>query len=279
MTQPTLVSSAESVAEGPAPTNVKSSRKRSRYDHFGEHIRYLSVEEWTQFLDAIEDYRHKLMMRVIYELGCRVGEFVRIQLKHLSFARSTVYFSAENTKTRQRRVSHLPSGLMNEIKSLLRQQGRMAHRTERLLRPNEYLFFPANDPKRRYTENRLRQVFAQYIRTVGLDREYGRDRQGRALHELTIHSLRHSHIMHYVHVYKLPLPIVQKQVGHKSLKTTSVYLRPSDEHVGQAYADARRYSPAVTNPPKGLRPPLSSLGNDSTQPHTARDDCPPGAHP
>ena len=45
--------------------------------------------------------------------------------------------------------------------------------------------------------------------------------------------------MHYVHVYKLPLSIVQRQVGHKTLKATSVYLRPSDEQVGQAYGEAR----------------------------------------
>lgn len=230
------------------------------------------MEEWSQFLDVIEDYRHKLMMRVIYELGCRVGEFVRIQLKHLSFRRHTVYFPAENTKTRQRRVSHLPTGLMNEIKSLLRQDGRMAQRSEHVHQPQGYLFHPAADPKRRYAENRLRQIFAGYIQRVGLDREYGRDRRGRALHELTIHSLRHSHIMHYVHVYKLPLPIVQKQVGHKSLKTTSVYLRPSDEHVGQAYADARRHSTEVTNRPQALST-LNSLSpyNDSTQLHPTRN--------
>jgi integrase len=87
---------------------------------------------------------------------------------------------------------------------------------------------------------------------AGLDREYARDRKGRILHELTIHSLRHSHIMHYVHVYKLPLPVVQKQVGHTTLKATSVYLRPSDEHVGQAYEQARRYSAPVTKPPQAL---------------------------
>ena len=239
--------------EAATTTNVKPSRKCPRYDHFGEHIRYLSVEEWTQFLDVIEDYRHKLMMRMIYELGCRVGEFTKIQLKHLSFARDTVYFPAENTKTRQRRVSHLPAGLMNEVKSLLRTQGRMAQRTDRVLRPNDFLFFPCSNPHQPYTPNRLRQLFSRYICLVGLDREYGRDRKGRALHELTIHSLRHSHIMHYVHVHKLPLPIVQKQVGHKSLKTTSVYLRPSDEHVGQAYAAVRRYSEQMTNPPQDLR--------------------------
>ena len=41
--------------------------------------------------------------------------------------------------------------------------------------------------------------------------------------------------MTYIHIYRLPLPIVQKQVGHKTLKATSVYLNPSDEAVREAY--------------------------------------------
>ena len=68
--------------------------------------------------------------------------------------------------------------------------------------------------------------------------------------------------MHYVHVYKLPLPIVQKQVGHKTLKATSVYLRPSDEAVGSAYDEAR----ARTEPnlqAKGFYSPKSSFSHDS----------------
>ena len=247
-------------------SNVKSSRKSRRYERFGETIRYLTIEEWQQFLDAIEDYRHKLMMQVIYELGCRVGEFVRIQLKHLAFGRNTVYFPAENTKTRKRRVSHLPLGLMNELKSLLRREGRMAQRSQRIHRPNDYLFSPGRNPRQRYTENRLRQIFGRYARLAGLDREYARDRKGRVLHELTIHSLRHSHIMHYVHVHKLPLPIVQKQVGHTTLRATSVYLRPSDEHVGQAYHQVRRYSAPVTKLPQTLNTlEASSFDNDSNK--------------
>lgn len=45
--------------------------------------------------------------------------------------------------------------------------------------------------------------------------------------------------MHYIHHHKLPLPIVQKQVGHRSLRSTSVYLNPSDEAVGEAYREAQ----------------------------------------
>src|ERR1039457_6359648 len=91
---------------------VKSSRK---YEAFGEVIRYLTLEEWQQLTDCIDDYRHKLMIRLIYHLGCRVGEFSRIQIKHLDFNRHNVLFPAENTKTGPRRPSHIPRGLMNEI--------------------------------------------------------------------------------------------------------------------------------------------------------------------
>ncbi len=68
---------------------------------------------------------------------------------------------------------------------------------------------------------------------------YGYDSLGRALKMFTIHSLRHSHIMHYAVDRGVPLPIVQKQVGHRSLKTTSVYLSPSTEKIAQAYREAR----------------------------------------
>jgi integrase len=113
------------------PNNIESSprqhpykkrRRAQRYERFGEIIRYLTQDELQQFFDSIDQYRHKLMFQVIYELGCRVGEFVRIQVKHVHFSRSTVFFPAENTKTRHPRVSYLPQGLTNELKSLLRQK-------------------------------------------------------------------------------------------------------------------------------------------------------------
>jgi integrase len=104
--------------------------------------------------------------------------------------------------------------------------------------PESFLFHPPGKSGRRYSENRIRQVFLHYVKKAGLDREYGQDSRGRRLHQFTIHSLRHTHIMHHVHEYKVPLPIVQKQVGHKTLKATSVYLKPSDEAVAEAYEEA-----------------------------------------
>ena len=220
---------------GAKASNVKHSRK---YERFGETIRYLTLDEWQKLLDCVEDYRHKLMFRVIYHLGCRVGEFVRIQLKHLDFNRSTVFIPADNTKTGHKRTSHLPAGIMNEIKSMLRREGRMLKRTDHMADLEDFLFKRARRTGKRYSENRIRQIFQRYVMRAGFGREYGSDSQGRKLHAITIHSLRHSHIMHHIHTFKLPLPIVQKQVGHRTLRATSVYLNPSDEAVGDAYRAA-----------------------------------------
>jgi len=180
------------------------------------------------------------MFQVIFELGCRVGEFVRIQVKHINFNRSTVLFPAENTKTKHTRISYLPKGLTNEIKSMLKQKGLMNKRGDKVRISEAYLFYPGRRWNKHYTENRIRQIFQKYIEKAGLQQIYGKDTKGRNLKMFTVHSLRHSHLVSYVIDKKVPLPIVQKQVGHRSLKTTSVYLQPLTEKMAQAYSDARR---------------------------------------
>ncbi len=217
----------------------KRNKHAKRYERFGEIIRYLTMEELRQFFDGIDIYQHKLMFEVMYELGCRVGEFVKIQVKHISFSRSTIFFPAENTKTRHTRISYLPKGLTNEIKSILKQRKMMTQRDETVKKADAYLFHPGRRWNKPFTENRIRQVFQHYIIKAGLQQIYGSDRLGRNLRMFTVHSLRHSHVMHYAVDRAVALPIVQKQVGHRSLKTTSVYLSPSTEKIGMAYRTAR----------------------------------------
>jgi len=218
-----------------------NQRQGLKYERFGEIIRYLTVDELKQLFDSIDNYTHKLMFEVIYELGCRVGEFVKIQVKHLNFSRSTIFFPAENTKTKHPRISYLPKGLTNEIKSLLRQRGVMNKRGDKIKKTDAYLFHPGKRWNHRYTENRIRQIFQIYIKRASLHQVYGKDSCGRQLKMFTVHSLRHSHIMHYTVDCGLPLPIVQKQVGHRNLKTTSVYLSASTEKVAEAYRKARQH--------------------------------------
>jgi len=225
---------------GTRPDPYRKPRRAKRYERFGEVIRYLTMEELKLFFDGIDNYRHKLMFEVMYELGCRVGEFIRIQIKHINFGRSAIFFPAQNTKTKYARLSYLPAGLTNEIKSLLKQQKLMTQRDDRIKNADAYLFHPGRRWNTPYTENRIRQLFQQYIDRAGLQQIYGTDSLGRNLRMFTVHSLRHAHVMHYAVDRGVALPIVQKQVGHRSLKTTSVYLSPSTEKIGMAYRTARQ---------------------------------------
>ena len=219
-----------------APQKKKPSKK---YERFGEIIRHFSIEETNQLFDSIDNYKHKLMFEIIYELGCRVGEFVRIQVKQLNFSRSTVFFPAENTKTKHARISYLPKGLTNEIKSMLKQKGLMSKRGDRVRMPEAYLFHPGKRRNKPYTPNRIRQIFQIYVYKAGLQQVYGKDTLSRNLKMFTVHSLRHSHAYHNIVDRGVPLPIVQKQLGHSNLKTTSVYLQPSTESMAKAYNAVR----------------------------------------
>ena len=224
----------------------KRAASGKKYERFGELIRYLNQDELSQFFDGIDNYRHKLIFEMIYELGCRVGEFVRIQVKHLNFSRSTVLFPAENTKTKHARISYLPKGLTNEVKSMLKQKGIIGKRDEKVIKPEAYLFHHGTSWNKRYTENRIRQIFQHYVVKADLQHVYGQDTLGRNLKMFTVHSLRHSHLVSYIIDKKVPLPIVQRQVGHKSLKTTSVYLQPSTEKMAEAYNAARNEEKSTT---------------------------------
>ena len=228
----------------PLHITVQMKNSVKRYERFGEVIRYLTIEELKLFFDSIDNYKHKLMFEVMYELGCRVGEFVKIQVRHVNFGRSAVFFPAQNTKTKSARISYLPAGLTNEIKSMLKQKQMMTKRDETVKKAEAYLFHPGKRWNRPYTENRIRQVFQQYINKAGLQQVYGTDSLGRNLRMFTVHSMRHSHVMHYIVDRGVALPIVQKQVGHRSLKTTSVYLSPSTEKIGMAYRAARERTDA-----------------------------------
>ena len=178
------------------------------------------------------------MIRLLYESGCRVGEFVRIRLKHLDFDNHAIFFPAENTKTKQARTSYVSEGLMNEIKDYLKRKHSMTKRDERLLEPEAFLFVSQSKRENHdkgISENRVRQIFSIYIQRAGLQQIYGHDKKGRALHLYTVHSLRHSHIMHAKHIRHIKDSIVAKQVGHTSLQAMSAYDKPSNEMVKQAY--------------------------------------------
>ena len=137
--------------EGQTISTTQKKKTAKKHERFGEIIKHFTLDETQQLFDSIDNYKHKLMFEIIYEFGCRVGEFVKIQVKHLNFSRSTVFFSAENTKTKHARISYLPKGLTNEIKSMLKQKGLINKRNDRIKNGEAYLFHSGRRWNRHYT--------------------------------------------------------------------------------------------------------------------------------
>ena len=217
---------------------VSNVNSKGKYSRFGQHLHYLTPEKLQRLWEAVDDSRDKLILKLIFELGCRVGEFARIQLKHLNFEDCAIFFPAENTKTDERRTSFIPKDLMNDLKDYLKRQGLVTKREERIKKPDAYLF-PGRNGRGYITTRALQKMFQKYIEKAGLDEVYAEDSKGRQLHKYTIHSLRHSHVRYYTTYKKLDLASVQQQVGHKSLQTTQIYTRLTDEDVRKSYERAR----------------------------------------
>ena len=149
--------------EGQTISTTQKKKTSKKYERFGEIIRHFTLDETQQLFDSIDNYKHKLMFEIIYELGCRVGEFVRIQVKHLNFNRSTVFFPAENTKTKHARISYLPKGLTNEIKSMLKQKGIINKRDDKI--KNSEVQLVINTPAgklSKYDDSYIRKTAIKY---------------------------------------------------------------------------------------------------------------------
>jgi integrase len=189
-----------------ASSNVnlsKSEKSTANHYGFGENLHYLSEENLQHLWNVIDDYTHKLWLRLIYELGCRVGEFVIRLPGHINFRENAVFFPAENTKI---------GGLMNELKSYLKDKEMMTKREERIKNPEAYLLPSTQNRTGHLTTRRLQHIFKKYVQKAGLQEIYGHSNSGKPLYKYTIHSLRHSHIRHYVK--KVPLYKDKRDTSH-----------------------------------------------------------------
>jgi integrase len=78
----------------------------------------LTEEEFKKLLDACESVRDKALIYVLYESGCRIGEILSLQLKHITFDEyGAVLIVYGKTGSRRVRLVHSASYLTNYINS------------------------------------------------------------------------------------------------------------------------------------------------------------------
>jgi len=169
-------------------------------------LKYLKKEEWLRLIESVDNYRDKLIVKLLYSTGMRVGELAKLKVEDIDFQERFIHIPAENTKTNTARTVIVPKDVLSDISAYLKiariSSGSNKH------------------PLFNLTVRRIQQLLKKYAKRANI--------------EASPHTLRHTHIVHAL-LDRIPITAVQKQVGHKKLTTTQIYSNLAPEQVREAY--------------------------------------------
>ncbi len=165
----------------------------------------LSRSEIARFLDAARNSKHRVLLMTTYGGGLRVSELVRLKPRDIHSQRMLI--RVEQGKGHKDRYTLLSPRLLEELRAYWRAY-----------RPQTWLF-EGSQAGRHLAVATAQKVF---------DRT--KDRAG-VQHGNGIHCLRHSFATHLMEA-GVPLPTIQRLMGHASLTTTAKYLHVTSKHLG-----------------------------------------------
>jgi len=165
----------------------------------------LSRSEIARLLDATQNTKHRVLLMTAYGGGLRVSELVHLLPRDIHSERMLI--RVNQGKGRKDRYTLLSQRLLEELRAYWREH-----------RPQHWLFSGKD------TSNPLPVATAQKIFSTA------KQRAGVA-HGHGIHCLRHSFATHLMEA-GVPLPTIQRLMGHASLSTTAKYLHVTSKHLG-----------------------------------------------
>jgi integrase/recombinase XerD len=158
----------------------------------------LSQKEVSQFLDAVESLKHRVILTVCYAAGLRVSEAVRLKPAAIDSRRMVI--RVEEGKGRKDRYVMLSPKLLDILRDYWKAT-----------RPTEWLF-PGDRPGRPITRFAVERVCQETRQRSDITKP------------VTPHSLRHAFAVHLLES-GADLRTIQLLLGHRSLTSTSRYLR------------------------------------------------------
>lgn len=156
----------------------------------------LSKEEVKSILNEVKNIKHKTILTLIYSAGLRVGEAITLKIQDIDSTRMQIRI--RQAKGAKDRYVVLSSVLLD----LLRTYYNLYH-------PKDFLF--PSQMAEQISDRTVQSVFKKACKDAKLNKT------------VSIHVLRHSFATHLME-QGTSLPIIQQLLGHKSLRTTSVYL-------------------------------------------------------
>jgi integrase/recombinase XerD len=167
--------------------------------------RVFSPEQVAQLLrvDGL-NLKHRTMLMTTYAAGLRVSELCFLRTEHILSDRGQI--RVEQGKGQKDRYTVLSPRLLAQLRAYWK-----------VYQPSGgWMFTSTYWPDRPLTTSSVMLVFDRAVRLAGLPHNGG------------IHSLRHSFATHLLEA-GVPLPVIQRLLGHTNLATTSRYLHVRSE--------------------------------------------------
>jgi integrase/recombinase XerD len=183
----------------------------------------ISVDDFGKLVGKVESERDKIAIMLLFGTGCRVEELVSTKLEDVDTVKGEIHIHASRTKTRQYRDVIMPQSLIPDLEGWI---GRLPE--------GSVWLFPRRDPSKHISQRWIRMVIDKAARQAGVQRAYATSKTGKTLNIVSPHTMRHLHAVHALDS-GIPLNDLQQQLGHQSVRTTSIYLTAEINHRKKSY--------------------------------------------
>jgi len=182
----------------------------------------LSRQEVHRILEAASPFHNQVYFTTVYSCGLRLQEGLHLEIGDIDSPRLMLH--VHRGKGARDRVLPLPKQTL-----LLLRQYWKTHRHPRLL-------FPATGQNHQQASSASAPMSRASVQGAFLK---ARTRAGITKRGISLHSLRHSYATHLLEA-GVPLPTIQRYLGHSHIETTMVYLHLTPVGQQQAVAHINR---------------------------------------
>jgi integrase/recombinase XerD len=178
----------------------------------------LSPTEVARFLDAVPNFKYRVLLTTAYSAGLRISEVCHLRLSDIDSARMLI--RVRQGKGKKDRFVMLSDRLL----LLLRQYWQQ-------YRPTDWLF-PGSVPGRPITPHMIQDTCKRAACAAGLSKQ------------VTVRSLRHSFATHLLEA-GADLRTIQMLLGHRFLETTARYTHVSTARLASTISPLDRLPQAT----------------------------------
>ena len=219
---------------------IKKRRYRSNAPpKYGSLNKGFSEQEVQAFFKVIENDKFRLLFGYQAQLGLRIGEAVKVNVKDIKFETRELIVKTEK--------AHVIDTMLIPVLLFRQTLEFINHNENAITQAGGFVFFAEKGHSLRgepYLEkNYVRKVFRGYVQAAKLDEVYDQSeetygRTPRRLHRLTTHSLRHYAITNFARQSNGNVVLSSRFARHSDPSTTMTYINTRKDELYKAVDEA-----------------------------------------